>query len=134
MIPMDRKVRAAFDAVPAPAREGMLALRQLLFEVAAGLPEVGPVEESLRWGQPAYLTPVTRSGSTIRIGAPRSGGFALYCNCRTSLIAGFRDLAGSACRTEGNRAVVFAGVQDIDPTLVSILISRALTWHLQQRG
>ena len=98
------------------------------------MPEVGPVEESLRWGEPAYLTPVTRSGSTTRIGAPRTGGFALYCNCRTSLIAGFRDLAGPGCRTEGNRAVVFAGVQDIDPTLVSSLIRRALTWNLQRRG
>jgi hypothetical protein len=112
----------------------MLALRQLIFDTAVRLPEVGRVEESLRWGEPAYLTPETRSGSTLRLGAPRAGGSALYCNCKTSLIADFRDLAGTAVRTSGNRAVLFAGVGDIDPALTAILITRALTWHLRRRG
>lgn len=131
---MDPTVRAVFDAAPPQPRAGMLALRQLIFDTAARLPEVGRVEESLRWGEPAYLTPETRSGSTLRLGAPRAGGVALYCNCRTSLIADFRDLAGTAVRTSGNRAVLFAGVGDIDPALTAILITRALTWHLRQRG
>lgn len=131
---MDPTVRAVFDAAPPQTRAGMLALRQLIFDVAARLPEVGRIEESLRWGEPAYLTPETRSGSTLRLGAPRAGGFALYCNCKTSLIADFRDLAGTAVRTSGKRAVLFAGVGDIDPALTAILITRALTWHLRQRG
>ncbi|WP_309664542.1 DUF1801 domain-containing protein [Tabrizicola sp.] len=131
---MNPQVRAAFDTAPPSAREGMLALRQLILDVAAGLPEVGRIEESLRWGEPAYLTPETRSGSTIRIGAPLGGGFALYCNCKTTLIAGYRDLAGPAARTQGNRAVLFASVADIDAALISILIARALMWHLPRRG
>jgi hypothetical protein len=134
MTGMDPKVRAAFDAAPPPAREGMLALRQLILDVAAGLPEVGRIEEGLRWGEPAYLTPDTGSGSTIRIGIPKSGGFALFCNCNTSLIDDFRNLAGDACRYEGNRAVLFAKVQDIDETLLSILITRALMWHRRPAG
>ena len=125
---IDPKVRAAFDAAPPRARAGMLALRALILDVAAGLPDIGPLEESLRWGEPAYLTP-SGSGSTLRIGAPRSGGFALMCNCRTSLIADFRDLAGAACRYDGNRAVRFDDLHDIDPSLIATLISRALTWH-----
>lgn len=67
---MDPKVRAAFDAAPAPARDGMLALRAQIFRVAARLPQLGCIDETLRWTQPAYLTPETRSGSTIRIGSP----------------------------------------------------------------
>ncbi len=126
---MDRAVAHAFDAVPLQARAGTLALRQLILEVATSLPEVGPVEESLRWGEPAYLTPTTRSGSTIRPGAPKAGGVALYCHCRTSLIADFRDLAGEACRFAGNRAVLFDDPSDIDPALIGTLIARALTWH-----
>jgi hypothetical protein len=129
MSAMDQKVRAVFDAAPAPARAGMLALRQLIFDVAAGLPQVGPVEEALCWGEPAYLTPVTRSGSTIRVGAPKAGGFALYCHCQTSLIADFRDLMGSTFRYEGNRAVLFRDVEDIHPDKLALLVARALTWH-----
>jgi hypothetical protein len=129
MMTMDPKVRAVFDAAPPSARDGMLALRQLILDVAAGLPQVGRIEEGLRWGEPAYLTPETRSGSTIRIGIPKSGGFALFCNCRTALISEFRDVAGAAAQTEGNRAVVFANRDDIDESLLSILITRALTWH-----
>lgn len=126
---MDPAVRRAFDAASPPARAGMLALRALIFEVAAGLPEVGQVEEALRWGEPAYLTPASRSGSTIRLGAPRAGGFALYCNCRTRLIADFRELAGPAARYEGNRAVLFGDVAEIAPALIGSLIARALMWH-----
>jgi Domain of unknown function (DU1801) len=129
MIPMDPTVGAEFDAAPTPARLGMLALRSLILSVAEGLPQVGPVTEALRWGEPAYLTPVSRSGSTIRIGAPKAGGFALYCNCRTSLIADFRNLMGSAYRYEGNRAVLFETVDDIHPEKLGLLISHALTWH-----
>jgi Domain of unknown function (DU1801) len=129
MIPMDPTVRAVFDAAPTPARRGMLALRSLILSVANGLPQVGPVTEALRWGEPAYLTPVSRSGSTIRIGAPKAGGFALYCNCQTSLIADFRDLMGDAYRYEGNRAVLFETVEDIYPEKLGLLIARALTWH-----
>jgi hypothetical protein len=126
---MDPKVRAAFDAAPPAAREGMLALRQMILEVAAGLPKVGPIEEDLRWGQPAYLTAATRSGSTLRLGTPKSGGFALYCNCQTSLIADFRDQMGNAFRYEGNRAVLFRTVKEIDADPLSLLIARALTRH-----
>lgn len=130
---MDPKVRAAFDAAPSPAREGMLVLRQLIFATAAGLPEVGPVDEALRWNEPAYLTPVTRSGSTIRLGTPKAGGFALYCNCQTSLIPDFRDLMGDAFRYEGTRAVLFRSPEEIDAEKLPLLIARALTWHRRQK-
>ncbi len=130
---MDPAVRAVVDAAPPPARDGLLALRALILRVAADLPQVGRIHEALRWGEPAYLTPDTRSGSTIRIGLPRSGGFALYCNCQTSLIADFRDQMGSAFRYEGNRAVLFRDPADIDPDRLGILIARALTWHSRKR-
>lgn len=107
----------------------MLALWRLIFEVAGSLPEVGPVKETLRWGEPAYLTPVSGSGSTLRLGGPRAGGFALYCHCRTSLIADFRAMAGPQQWIEGNRAVLFSDVAEIDPVLIGLLIARALTWH-----
>lgn len=131
---MPPEVRAAFDAAPTTARAGLLALRRLILDQAARMPEVGPVAEALRWGQPAYLTPVTRSGSTLRLGVPRAGGFALFCNCQTSLIADFRDLTGGTWPTEGNRAVLFDTPDQTGDPALCLLIARALTWHRRADG
>ena len=66
----DDAVRVAFEVFPEPARQGLLELRHLILNTAANTPEAGQVLEALRWGQPAYLTPVSKSGTTIRLGVP----------------------------------------------------------------
>jgi hypothetical protein len=42
-------------------------LRRLIFFVAAQDEHIGGLEETLKWGVPAYLTSVSKSGTTIRI-------------------------------------------------------------------
>jgi hypothetical protein len=120
---------AIFAAAPPKAREGLLALRALIFHIADQ--QSAPLTEALRWGQPAYLTP---RGSTIRLGIPKTGGFALYCHCQTSLIADFRLLASPDTRIEGNRAIHFNDPCQIDDLLIAQLIARALTWHRKSGG
>ena len=61
-------VEQAFWAIPAPVRRKLLALRRLILETAAATEGVGEIEETLKWGEPAYLTPRTRSGSPVRLG------------------------------------------------------------------
>ncbi len=63
----DPAVEAAFGAYPAPVKAKLLALRRLIFDTAKRTKGVGALEETLKWGQPSYLTPETKSGSTIRI-------------------------------------------------------------------
>ena len=58
----NQDVRSAFDAMPEPARAALLLIRDLIFATAAATEAVGPLEETRKWGQPAYLTPATRSG------------------------------------------------------------------------
>ncbi len=127
----DLHVKARFEALPEPARTGLLRLRRLIFQVARELPEVGRLEETLKWGQPAYLTPDTKSGSTIRLGLPKTGGFAIYTHCQTSLISDFRGIFRDHFEYEGNRAVHFRDADAIQPEKVRMLISRALTYHLK---
>ena len=64
----DTAVARAFEACPAPARARLLALRELIFRTAAETPGMGGFDETLKWGEPAYLTAASKSGSTIRIG------------------------------------------------------------------
>lgn len=131
MIPaMDPKVADVFARFGPAAKPGLLRLRRLVFEVADDLPKVGHVAEVLRWGQPSYITPVTKSGSTIRLGVPKAGGFALYTHCQTTLISDFAATFPAWDKIEGNRAVLFKSVDDIEPHRHGLLIEAALTYHL----
>lgn len=116
------KVKAAFDAFEPKARDGLLRLRALIFEVAGEL----DVTETLKWGQPAYLTP---KGSTLRLGAPKAGGFALYAHCQSSVISSYAAAFAGADRIEGNRAVLFEDVSEIDAARLGQLIAHALRYH-----
>lgn len=130
----DPRVAAAFAAFPPEAAEGMLTLRRLIFRTAAETPGVGRIHETLKWGQPAYLTPETGSGSTIRLGCPKQGGFAIYAHCQTSVIADFAALFPGDFVIEGNRALVFRHPSDIRTEPIRILIASALTYHLRSKN
>lgn len=125
----DPKVEAAFAAFPHPAREGLLHLRHLILETASQTPEAGAIEETLKWGQPSYLTPETRSGTTIRLGVPKSGGFAIFTHCQSQVIPAFKTIAEQEFRFDGNRAVLFRQTSDIKPELLTKLIGHALLYH-----
>ncbi len=124
------QVAAAFDAAAPTARAGMLALRDLILTTGADLPEIGRVEEALRWGQPAYLTPDKKAGTTIRSGVPKSGDFALFVHCQTSLITEYSQMFPDQDRIEGTRAILFTAPDQVDPLRHGWLIRRALTYHL----
>lgn len=50
---MPDPVAQAFERFPPLARARLLDIRSLIFEVAG--PEIGPLTETLKWGEPAYL-------------------------------------------------------------------------------
>ncbi|MEP6823309.1 MAG: DUF1801 domain-containing protein [Ramlibacter sp.] len=134
--PTDPAVAAVFAACPPPMRARLLDLRRLIFEVAAGLPEVGPLQEALRWGDPSYLTPKTRSGSPIRINRRKAAQsqYALYFQCQTTLVETFRTLFGRELQFEGNRAIVLD--MDAPPPsheTLAFCIEAALTYHARKK-
>ncbi|MFT7594104.1 MAG: hypothetical protein ACI8R4_001422 [Paracoccaceae bacterium] len=108
-------IAAAFDAVADPlARGGMARLRALILEAAADLPQIGRLEEALRWGQPAYLTPDTMAATTLRLGVPKVARIALFEHCRSSLISDFTAAFPAWDRVEGSCAVLFDAPAQID--------------------
>ena len=131
---MSAPVAAAFEAFPPTAQPGLRALRAVILSVAADTPEAGHLSEELRWGQPAYLTPDTGSGTALRLGVPKSGGFALFVHCQTTLIEEFRDIGGPGWPVEGRRAILFDDPGAVDDPALRLLIRRALTYHLKKRS
>ena len=126
----DPAVKAVFAGYPEPERNQLLAIRDRIFETAEQTAGVGPLFETLKWGQPAYLTPQTRSGSTIRLGLPKSGGYAIYVHCQTTILSDFQQVFPDAFSYEGNRAIQFDAEDPLQLSKLDLLISRALTYHL----
>lgn len=125
-------VETAFSSLPDAAVAGLLALRALIFETARTTPGVGALEETLKWGQPAYLTPETKSGTTIRLGVPKEGGYALYVHCQTTLVADFQRRHPGEFTFEGTRALRFRAGEHPPLERVSELVRDALTYHLRR--
>ena len=124
-------IARAFEAYPPAMRRRLLALRQLIFETAAATEGVGPLDETLKWGEPAYVTSQSKSGSTIRIDWKKKAPsqYAMYFNCQTSLIETFRSLFPHDFRFEGNRAIVFGEADEVPQDALAFCIAAALTYH-----
>jgi hypothetical protein len=124
-------VASAFAMYPEVMRSKLLLLRELILETAAATEGVGKVEETIRWGEPAYITPETGSGSTIRIGMKKSDPprYAMYFHCQTNLVGTFRTMFPFEFKFEGNRAIVFHQSDDVPIESLSICIAAALTYH-----
>lgn len=108
-----------------------MAVRQNLFRVAGTNPAIGPIHETLKWGDPAYLTPDTGSGSTIRLAwkSALPGMCGIYLNCQTDLIERMRSLYPNAFQYQGNRAALFPVDTPPDSDAVSHCLEMALTYH-----
>ncbi len=127
-------VAEAFDRFPGQFQEGLLRLRQLIFDVAEHTEGVGCLEETLKWGQPSYLTPETRSGSTLRLGVTKNQRyFGLYVHCQTNILSSFRDRFPRDFRYEGERAILFEEGEDLQAEKLSLCITHGLTYHQKNR-
>jgi len=129
---MDAAVAAVFEAYPAGVRAQLLALREMIIETAAGTEGVGALQETLKWGQVSYLTPESGSGTTVRIDVDAANGRpAIYVNCQTNLVDGYRALYPEAFDYQGTRAVVIGPSPDRDA--LRHVIAQALTYHLRKK-
>lgn len=131
----DPRVAATFKAYPPEVRARLMALRETIFEVAAATPGVGKLTETLKWGQPSYLTEETRSGTTVRIDRLKggTGGHAVYFHCQSGLVGQFRELYPETFAYEGERAILFDPGAQVPARELRHCIALALTRHLRKK-
>ena len=131
----DPAVEAVFSAYPKPIKTKLLALRRMIFETARVTKGVGALQETLKWGQPSYLTPETKSGSTIRIDQVKTspGQYAIYFHCQTDLVETFRELYPTQLRFGGNRSILLNATDKLPRTELRHCVALALTYHLNKR-
>jgi Domain of unknown function (DU1801) len=129
-------VDAVFRAYPAPIGARLLALRRLIFDTAKTTKGVGRLEETLKWGQPSYLTAETKAGSTIRIDQVTSTAdqYAVYFHCQTDLVETFRELYPKEFSFGGNRSLILNAGDKIPEPALRHCLALALTYHLHKRN
>jgi len=133
--PMSATVSVAFEALPVETCDRLKTLRALIFATAAATPGVGPLTETLKWGEPAYLTEASKSGSTIRLGVTKGAPAwcAIYLNCKTSLVEEYRAAFADALAFEGNRAVLLDPATALPEQVLAQVFAMALTYHSRKR-
>ncbi|MEM9342915.1 MAG: DUF1801 domain-containing protein [Pseudomonadota bacterium] len=125
-------VLSAYDEMPEGVREQLLGVRAVIFEVADGDPRIGMLTETLKWGQPSYLTAETKAGTTVRLGIHSSGAGAVFVHCQTTLADEIRMACGDALVIDGARAIVLPdGALPAAP--LRLAIHAALTYHVRKR-
>jgi hypothetical protein len=131
----DPQVASLLKAYPPAVRARLMALRDLVLDTAAKTAGVGKLTESLKWGQPSYLTEETGSGTTVRIDRLKSGdGYAIYFHCRSGLVGQFRELYPDTFTYEGQRAMHFAAKDRLPVRELRHCVALALTHHLRKKG
>jgi len=110
---IDSRVQAVFDKYPVDYEVKMLRLRQLIIDTAEEMPEISELEETLKWGEPSYITNI---GSTIRIDwkIKKPDQYAIYFKCTSKLVPTFKLMFKNKFNFENSRAIVF-GIDDIVP-------------------
>jgi hypothetical protein len=130
----DPAVASLFGGYPPAMRARLMALRELLFDTAAATAGVGTLTETLKWGQPAYLTAETGSGTTVRIDRLKAGdGYAVYFHCQSGLVGQFRELYPDAFRYQGERAIVFGVDERVPARELRHCLALAFTHHSRKK-
>lgn len=124
------EVAEALGALPSELQPGLQALRELIFEVAENV-GAAPLQESLKWGQPSYLSARPRESTAVRIGANKDREHvALFFHCQSSVVPEFRAMFPDDFRYDGNRAVLFRPGEDLQKDKLRLCIAHALQYRV----
>jgi len=122
------EVKLVFNDYPNSIRDKMNTLRELIIETANETDGIIKLEETLKWGEPSYLT---KTGSTIRIDwkSKSPNQYAIYFQCTSRLVETFKMIFKNTFNFEGKRAIIFQLENDIPKEELKHCIKAALTYH-----
>lgn len=127
-IKTDEAFEDKLNAYPKEVKERLDVLRNLILEVAVETDSVKGIQETLKWGEPSFLTKV---GSTLRMDwkAKNPNEYALYFKCTSKLVLSFREVYGDFFKYEKNRAILFDLDEEIPVEVLKDIIRVTLEYH-----
>jgi hypothetical protein len=134
-IPINSEVAAVYNSYPRNIKSKLMILRQLIFNTAASIEGIGKIEETLKWGEPSYLTTESKTGSTIRIAWKKSqtDQYSIFFKCTANLVLAFREKFPGKFKFGGNRSIDFNLNDDIPTKELKQCIALALTYHQNKK-
>ncbi|MCP4553597.1 MAG: DUF1801 domain-containing protein [Bacteroidetes bacterium] len=134
-IPINSDVAVVFDSYPQNIKTRLLFLRQLILDTAALIEGIGEIEETLKWGEPSYLTPKSKSGSTIRVAWKKlhKDQYSMFFKCTANLVPAFKDRYPKKFKYGGNRSIDFKLNDKVPTKELMKCIAMALTYHLNKK-
>lgn len=132
---VSKDVRKVLDTYPESAKAKLLQIRELILSCAAEDSAIGVITETLKWGEPAYLTEQSKSGSTIRLGYKDSApdSVAIYFNCNTTIVKDIQRLYTDQFQCEGNRQLSILIDQPLPEQALSECLTLALKYHVNKK-
>lgn len=124
----DPPVKERFKRYPINIRPKMNHLRKLIVDVARSDEAITEIEETLKWGEPSYIT---KNGSTLRIDWKEKNPdqYAIYFKCTSKLVPTFKEVFGDLFKYENTRAILFDLDENIPENELKICISLTLNYH-----
>ena len=124
----DPHVKEKFNKYPKNIKPKINYLRKLIIDVANSDETITEIEETLKWGEPSYLT---KNGSTLRIDWKEKtpNQYAMYFKCTSKLVPTFKEVFGDLFTYENTRAILFDLDEEIPEDELKICISLTLNYH-----
>lgn len=124
---LNPEVKAKFSTYPDEAKEQLEAVRQLILAVAREK-ELGPVEETLKWGEASYLV---KGGTPIRMDwkLKDPNAIKVYFHCQTKLIETIKEVYRDEFKYEGNRAMIIPLDAPLKEGILGHCLQMALQYH-----
>lgn len=119
---------------PTAAQAQFQEVRCIVYDVALAS-DIGPLDESLKWGQPAWRPKRPRIGSTLRVNwSPQSSTqLCAFVDCKTDLAAQMDVRFPGQFANDGRRALAFDLQTPLDHTAIWQLAHLTLTYHRAKR-
>lgn len=121
-------VEDVFNHYPKFVQDKMRFLRNLVIETAKEIDGIKELEETLKWGEPSFLT---KGGSTLRMDwkAKTPDQYAMYFKCTSRLGETFKVVFKDKFQFEGKRAIIFKLNGKIPIKELKLCIKATLTYH-----
>lgn len=117
-------------AWPVEARTEFEQMRTIILRAAAEA-DVGPIEESLKWREPAWRPKRAKQGTTLRLNwhANLPSTIALFVGCQTTLSATIREIYPTDFHYESNRGLRLKLGEPLPEQAIDHLARLAFTYH-----
>ena len=124
----DKSFESKLDTYKPNVKPSITKLIKLIEEVAEKEPSINKLEQTLKWGEPSFIT---SKGSTLRLDWKEKSPeiVSLYFKCTSLLVPTFKTVYGPKFNYENNRAIQLKLNDNWPEEELKVCIKATLLYH-----